>query len=285
MVPVVVVDFDSNASLSQQQTVLEACNRVIAESECVTRADADSRPTRAIAVVSWASPQKAHLELGLPTADRWVTHEMEFRREEPETERWRAVGFTIATLLGEEAALRHTDDSPLDARPTHETVDPTLPSAGVGVAPRLSIGLDRATSLAGAELRLWASPFTTWTPVLGAAYVGPARPALDVHWRETELVLGAALRQPWPAVELRWALLLAAKRIAVSDDADSLAVWVPGVQAEGELRWPARGFWTLSSRLRVQWNDGATGIQQGGERLASSPAWLAGASLGLEAQF
>ena len=121
--------------------------------------------------------------------------------------------------------------------------------------------------------------------LLAVAYGGPASPDIDVRWRELELALGAALRQPAGDLELRWALLVGAKRIAVSDEADARSAWVAGAQLEGELRWPARGFWAVSARARAQWNDGATGIQQGGERLASSPEWLAGAGFGLEMQF
>jgi hypothetical protein len=278
MLPVVVVEFDSSASYEQQEAVLAACSQALATTECIASGNADARPTRAVAVVSWASSLRVHLEVGLRSVDRWITHEIAFGQGESREQQWRAIGFSIATLVGEEG------EAPGNAETTASSEVPSL-GVGVRLAPRVALGLDRPTTLAGGELTVWASPFSTWTPLVGLAYSVPVQPSLGVSWRELELALGAALVQPIGSVELRETLALTATRIAVSDGQDALDAWVAGAQVSAELRWPRGSWWTLATRLGSQLNDGSTGVFEQGERLASSPAWLFAASSGLELTF
>lgn len=284
MLPVIVIDFDAQASRDAQQIALEACNSALATAECATGAVDETRATRAVAAVSWLSSERVHLELGVRTSDRWVTHEIEFAKEEPEAERWRAIGLSIATLVGEEHAEPTIDapPEPPDSKP--QEPEPWAPTAGLRLGPRVGVGIDRPTVLGGGELLGWWSPSPLWTPLLGLSYSAPVRPKTDLHWRELQLAGGAALRQPLGPVELRWALLFSATQIDVSDAGETLSVWVPGVQLAPEVRWPTQRWWTISARVHTQLNDGATGIARGGEHLGSSPAWQFGGGIGLEFQ-
>jgi hypothetical protein len=102
MLPVVVVDFDSNASLEQQAAVLGACNRGLGSAECVAGELADDRPTRAIAAVHWLGPERVRVEVGSSSSEGWLQHELEFEPSEPEGEQYQTIGLTIATLVGDD---------------------------------------------------------------------------------------------------------------------------------------------------------------------------------------
>lgn len=284
MLPVVVVDFDANASGEQAVAVLDACNQALGTTECVAGEADDPRPTRAIAVVNWLGPGRVRIEVGTKDPERWLDHELEFEPEEPENAQWQTVGFTIATLVGEERAAR---DGGADERvEEHDTGPP--PSewrGGVRLGPRVAVGMDRPTILVGGALDVWSSPSALWTPVVSVGYALPARPSVDVRWRELELRLGALLRHAVLDVELRAGAAATVTRVAVSDGEDAQSAWVPGVRVSGELHWPRARSFAWATRVDGQLNDGSTAVFQGGRRLGASPAWLVGISSGLELRF
>jgi hypothetical protein len=59
----------------------------------------------AVAIVAWDGPRRteARIEVGLHAGEaaRWLSRELFFSAGDPEVERWRTVGFAVATLVGD----------------------------------------------------------------------------------------------------------------------------------------------------------------------------------------
>jgi hypothetical protein len=84
--------------------LLDACTRAVTHGSCQpAQSELDPSAIRAIAVVSWRSPARAEVQVGLKEGKRnaWLSRELTFSESDARLERWRAVGLTIATLVGE----------------------------------------------------------------------------------------------------------------------------------------------------------------------------------------
>src|SRR4051794_3344930 len=87
--------------------LLEACNHALhVPGGCAltSRADEPSKP-QVVAIVSWDGPahRRVHIEVGLRSTNHWRTRELSFSAQDSEGERFRTVGYGIATLVGEPA--------------------------------------------------------------------------------------------------------------------------------------------------------------------------------------
>jgi hypothetical protein len=104
--------------------LLDSCNIEIAErAPCVLGRDSEADPRLAVAIVSWGGSDRlaAHVEVGLRAAGvaHWQARDLAFSSADPEIERWRTLGFAIATLvdraIAEGADVRPAEPSASDA--------------------------------------------------------------------------------------------------------------------------------------------------------------------------
>jgi hypothetical protein len=88
----------------------------------------------AVATVAWDGPARttAHIEVGLPAGEPKRWRDLSFSSGDAEVERWRTVGFAIATIAVELIAQKKAD-VPQDTTPAPAVPEPTpiaLPLAG-----------------------------------------------------------------------------------------------------------------------------------------------------------
>lgn len=95
-----------DAAAPLKQSLLDACSRA-AEERCVEPLG-DQEPN-VVAIVSWADPLHARLEVALRREQRWVVRTMGFAQQDAPGERWRAVGLVIGTLA---SLMAHNKEPP-----------------------------------------------------------------------------------------------------------------------------------------------------------------------------
>jgi hypothetical protein len=154
-----------------EERLLSACSAGLAKARCVAARElspsTESEP-RAIAMVFFVEPARVSIEVGLSgeSDTAWVSRELEFAERDPEIERWRAIGFTIALLAddrrfwAEPVAVASIADAPPEvasarpAEPARSEVDGrALAGTGiVGGALRLGAEARVAVRLASAFL-------------------------------------------------------------------------------------------------------------------------------------
>jgi hypothetical protein len=256
---------------------------------------------RGIAMVSWSGAEHVSVEvaIGAETGARgaavWVSRELEFVAADPEVERWRAVGFTIALLADDprfwpEAAtlapVGAPAASPADVEPA-PAGDAAAPDAAALLELRAlaGAGLVSGPWRWGAELRL-AVPISSIFFVTGSmGYALANEAALDVRWLDATLGIGIDTGPLFFDVAGRLRLEVIGENIAVAVErggaVDRTGVWVPGVSVGGDLLWPVAEGWVLSTRADAFWLDGSTAIVSAGERLDAAAG--AGLLLGLGA--
>jgi hypothetical protein len=98
----------ADESAPQAQLLLEACDVAMRPARCVLgRDERAAAEGTAIAIVRWGGDHtEARIEVGLRMhgVATWRKRTMSFSRADPEDERWRTVGYAVATLVGEGAS-------------------------------------------------------------------------------------------------------------------------------------------------------------------------------------
>jgi len=178
--PLVLVEIsppDQPAELSR--ALVDACSSTVREGKCGLASDADAPAAPALAIVRWTDHHEleALVQVGVRkgTATNWQARTLRFVDTDLRVERWRSVGLTIATLVGETA--KSQQDSALRE-------ERRRPDAAAAHAPPRAASPPRDNEEAppGAELRrIWVN--------LGAA----AGPGLG----EGDLRLGARIEAGW----------------------------------------------------------------------------------------
>jgi hypothetical protein len=276
-----------------EERLLSACSAGLKRARCVAArslpADASSEP-HAIAVVSWDDAAHASIEVGLGTEEPvWLQRSLEFTERDPDLERWRAAGFTVALLVddprfwSEAPPAAQPNDTPPPVAPA--ALAPVLPSFEADVRALSGAGLVAGAWRMGAEVRLRAR-FSGAFFATGAANYALAREgALDVRWFDTSLGVGWYVPAFWAHVESRLRLEVLAENLAAtaarSTASDRRSAWVPGVSLGSDVILPLSPGWALSARVDGFWLDGSTAITNAGERVATSAG--AGILLGLGA--
>lgn len=276
-----------------EERLLSACSAGLKRARCVAArslpSDTSSEP-RAIAVVSWDDAAHAAIEVGLGTERPvWLQRNLEFTEQDPELERWRAAGFTVALLVddprfwAEAPPAAQPNDVPAPVAPAGRA--PLVPSFEAEVRALSGAGLVAGPWRTGAEVRVRARLSDAFFAT-GAANYALARDAgLDVRWFDASLGVGWYVPAFWAHVEGRLRLEVLAENLAAtaarSESSDRRSAWVPGVSLGSDLIWPLSTHWALSARVDGFWLDGSTTITNAGERLATSAG--AGILLGLGA--
>jgi len=275
-----------------EERLLSACSAGLKRARCVAAAElspAETGEPRAIAVVSWNDATHVSIEVGLGSERPvWLQRELEFVAADPELERWRAAGFTVALLVDDP---RFWSEPPPAAQP-HDVPAPIAPAPSA-VLPWFEAdlkalsgsGLVRGAWRMGAEARLRV-PLSSALFATGSARYALGRDAgLDVRWFDASFGLGWYAPRVWSSLETRLRLEGLAENLAVTAQRDVLtdrqSTWIPGVSLGADLVWPLSPTWSLSASADGFWLDGSTAITDAGERVATSAG--AGMLLGLGA--
>ena len=103
MVMVEIAPPDPPAALAQ--ALLDACSSAVRVGRCTLDDPGSSAGPVVVAIVRWdgAEGRRAHVEVGLRNAGErgWSPRNLDFSAADPPIERWRSVGLTIATLVGD----------------------------------------------------------------------------------------------------------------------------------------------------------------------------------------
>jgi hypothetical protein len=186
VVPLVLVEIsppDQPAALSQ--VLVDACSSTVREGKCRLAPEAEAPAASALAIVRWSDQdeREAVVQVGVREgrSTSWQARTLHFVDTDLRIERWRSVGLTIATLVGE------TAKPPPDSAPREERRDvPASPSPPVPGSPREPEGEGGSAEV---ELpRLWVNLGAHAGPGLGARDLR-AGGRIDAGWRPARLPL------------------------------------------------------------------------------------------------
>jgi hypothetical protein len=279
-----------------EERLLSACSAGLKRARCVAAArvqQEDAGEPSAVAVVSWDDPAHVTIEVGLGTEQPvWLQREIGFTERDPEFERWRAAGFTVALLVDDprfwaESAPAPAAAAPIDVAPPAPATPPSsaAPSVELDLRALSGAGLVSGAWRVGAEARARVAFSDAFFATGAAEYALASETAVDVRWFDAALGVGWYVPSFWSPLQSRLRLELLAENLAVSAQQASLTdrrnVWVPGVALGSDLLWPLGSGWGVSARIDGFWLDGSSVITDAGERVAVSAG--AGILLGLGA--
>jgi hypothetical protein len=284
------------------QALLDTCTAgTQARARCMLSADAAAEGDRiAVAIVTWDGPARtgAHVEVGLRVGveQRWRARELSFSRVDPDVERWRTVGFAIATLVGD--LIEHDQASPErgptpapaaipprreapQAEGARDTSTATwLPAAWLDAVLSVDTGAAAAPAF-GAEIRLAHMLDRERWFVAGAVQCGAqwlqedrlsiVRPAASAGVGVVALQLGQRLR-----FTLRVEAMMQLVRVAGTDPESGASAqggrWLPGLEQGLDGAWMASRRVGLVAGARVAEAAGAVDIMAHGQLVARIPA-------------
>lgn len=262
--------------------MLEACSAGLRGARCVRAPGVDDVEPHAIAIVSWQGSSGVSIEVGLGRQNPpvWRTRDLAFEAGDPELERWRAVGFTIALLVGDEAW--RPEPAPLDVEPAPQSNG----ALRLALEARAFTGAGLVSSAwrFGGEMRVSLLLSDSFFATGSVQYaLASEEPELDVRWLDASAGVGLWSRELLPNVEGRVRLELMLENLAVAAQREGTrerqSVWIPGVLAGADLGYHVAPHWVVSARVDAFGLDGSTTVTLGGDRVAAS----AGAGLFLGA--
>jgi hypothetical protein len=277
-----------------EERLLSACSAGLKRARCVaaTRLQQDDAgEPRAVAVVSWDDPAHVTIEVGLGAEQPvWLQREIGFTDRDPEFERWRAAGFTVALLVDDPRfwaeSAPATAPQPVDlAPPVPAPAAPGAPAVELDLRALSGAGLVSGAWRMGAEVRARVAFSDAFFATGAAEYALASQTDFDLRWFDAALGVGWYVPSFWSPLQSRLRLELLAENLAVTAQQASLTdrrnVWVPGVALGSDLLWPLGHGWGVSARLDGFWLDGSSVITDSGERVGVSAG--AGILLGLGA--
>lgn len=283
-----------------EDQLLRACSAGLARAVCVSARGTDAEAPRGIAIVSWTSAEHVSIEVGLGRDDEplWVSRELDFVAADPERERWRAVGFTIALLADDPRFWPRPEPAlqPEPSEPSHDVPGPieeapgSARSEGAWLAELRGLGGSGLVSGAlrwGGELRLSLPLSGSFFATANVDYALAREGDFDVRWFDASLGAGLYLPALFADLDARLRLELLGENVAVTVRRAALterhAAWVPGVSLGGDLLWPFAESWLVSASADAFWLDGSTPIVSASQRLGTVAG--AGLVLGLGAGY
>jgi hypothetical protein len=294
-----------------EERLLSACSAGLKRARCVAapalNAESDGAP-RAVAVVSWDDAAHVRVEVGLGTEQpAWIERKLSFGDRDPELERWRAAGFTVALLADDprfwsEAAGTSAAVAPASvaaggvspaAQPSpsrDEVVATQAPlsapqSVEVDVRGVSGAGLVSGAWRWGAEVRARVAISNQFFATAAAQYTLANDAEVGVRWFDASAGLGYYVPAFSPHLQSRLRVELLAENLVATAHRDAVterrSAWIPGGTLGGDLLWPLGPAWAVSARVDGFWLDGSSVITDAGERVAVSAG--AGILLGLGA--
>jgi hypothetical protein len=309
MLPIVVVEVGVQAPPAQhQQALIEACSRALQRGRCMV-ADPELEPAQpqAVAIVSWdEEQQRVRVEVGVrhdADKEEWVSRQMRFDPHDAPVERWRSVGLTIASLVGElrpelsempqpEATRLHParDSKAALSGPGSSTAPPEqlqgtewpeafLLEGGFGLGSGLSDGPSRWGGYGRLGYQLSGAPLSF--ALAGRLSVRPGETDVSIRWIDLGVQAGAytELGSTDVQAELRAVALLQQIRAAAGEDSD--ARWVPVLGLRADAVWPARGFLAVVLGTEGRLVTERTTIRNAGEKVGENPLFEASFEFGL----
>ena len=301
VLPIVAVQIaPAEAPPALEQLLLEACSTGLERARCVSARRLESQTPRGVALVSWEGPGHVSIEVGLGAnqgdAPLWVSRVLDFSQGDPENERWRAVGFTIALLADDprfwppEPEPESLAVAPIDTPPA----EPAGPGPALDRVPIVAelrglaaAGLLHGPWRWGAEARLAVPLGSVFVVTGGVGYSLASDASVDARWFDVSAGIGVRVPSLFADVDARLRFELLAQNVAVTahlgELTDRNTAWVPGASFGGDLQAPLGDAWLASARADVFMLDGSTGINSAGRRVAASVG--AGVVLGLGAGY
>jgi hypothetical protein len=258
--PVVAVEVAPPPARGASTVLLDTCSSAVRRGRCeLSREDATEEPPAAIAIVSWIGDglRHARVQVGVrrEVQATWATRDVYFEAADPELERWRSVGLTIAILIGELPETRALMAAPEDAAPSPE------PAASVTPAPASAAPASSTPATSAVPPADHAAPAIPPAPASSAAPAsrGGGGGALPKGFVGALVTYGTGLdRGPWR----RGGTLWAARSLS------PLPLWIP---VSVEYAWRPR-----EDSLKADWLTLRAGVAN---------VWpLAGQRLALEAE-
>jgi hypothetical protein len=262
-----------------------ACSDAVRRGRCVIagQTPAEEHPA-AVAIVTWDGRQLAvRVQVGVRRAPgtRWLMRDMLFKEADQPVERWRAVGLTIATLVGElpghgqTAPAAQPPPKPAPPKPVRRKPPPRpLPApvraprwwieAGALLGPGLgAAGAPRGGGFAGGAYLLGELPLLAHVSLGYAARPADVR-GLSVQFLTLQAGLGVRLELDAADLELDGRVGASLERVGASATRsgaeDSGSRLLPALHLGADVGWPARGFvavvagadaWALESPTRI----------------------------------
>jgi len=303
VLPIVAVQVAPAESLAATPTLeeqlLEACSAGLGRARCVPARGLAGETPHGIAIVSWSGAEHVSIEVGLAdeSAPAWISRALDFEQSDPQAERWRAVGFTIA-LLADDPRFWPEAPPPSVPEPTPIQPDAVEPPTGAAGATESALygfaaevraltgtGLVSGPWRWGAELRLVVPVTSALFLTGGVDYALAEQPSLDVRWFDVSLGAGLFIPSILGDLDARVRLELLGENVAIRVERGGAvarnSAWVPGVSLGGDVLYALGERWQMSARADVFWLDGYTGIRSAGQEIAAAAG--AGVLLGLGA--
>lgn len=285
MLPIVAVQIAPQPPAPElEERLLSACSTGL-RARCVAARTQTKEPAQAVAVVAWTSATRVQIEVGLRGSAQpvWVSRELEFAQRDPELERWRSIGFTIAVLADDErlwprqsAEQGVEPAAPLPApTPVQDEAAPTTASLPLQLDVRAlgGAGLVGGAVRLGAEFRGWLALSQLLGLTSSVNYSAASAPELELRWLDLSLGVGLESRL-WHDVGARLRLEALLENVSALAERGSesarRSAWVPGVILGSDWLWHVGERWSLSVRVDGFWLDGATAFDGAGERLGTS---------------
>lgn len=306
--PIVLIDVTPPAQdEAHLSTMAEACSRAVLRGECVVFSRDSEPATPAVAIVRWndAASAGATIQVGIRgTSDaQWRSRAIHFSPGDAEDERWRAVGLTVATLVGEidvggdagppiespptpreEARASPTPATPPPADPPRS--DPPTAWADLSFlgGPGLAPGRPRFGAILAGSFRPRTLPFFGRL-ALKYATSAPNDQSVSAQWGGAGLGLGG---QWEPATDLGLSVsvgpVVELVRAAASDATgrtDSGTRWLVGAEISCLAVWPSRSPLAGIVGVDLSRTDRTVGVRLHGSRVTESPATKLGVFMGI----
>jgi hypothetical protein len=136
---IVILVAAGDASLPGAKAMADACSAAVVEGSCVVvPSGGEPGESKAIATVSWAEGQRqTALVRVVPSGSKTERERrLVFAPTDPEIERWKAVGFAVATLVGEAPHPGETRPETTPFTPSEEGAPGTAPGGkGLNLPP------------------------------------------------------------------------------------------------------------------------------------------------------
>ncbi len=305
--PIVLIDVTPPAQDDAHlATMAQACSRAVLRGECVVFSRESEPATPAVAIVRWndAASAGATIQVGIRGTShaQWRSRAIDFSPGDAVDERWRAIGLTVATLVGEIDAGGDAGP-PIEPRPTpreEARVSPT-PATSPADPPRSApptawadLSFLGGPGLAPGRPRFGANVAGSWRPrtlpffgrlALKYATSAPNHQSVSAQWAGAGLGLGG---QWEPATDLGLSVsggpVVELVRAAASDATgrtDSGTRWLVGAEISCLAVWPSRSPLAGIVGVDVSRMPRTVGVRLHGSRVTESPATKLGVFVGI----
>ncbi|HEY8944411.1 MAG TPA: hypothetical protein VIM73_09115, partial [Polyangiaceae bacterium] len=146
LIPVVSLDvLPADTPAEYAPAMVEACSQALIEGRCVLASTLpESAQPEAVALVLWQDQSYRQVTVRVARGNgQWVVRSLTFSDRDSPSERWIALGLTVATLVGEASSQAPSPTPPppplLPPKPA-----PLAPPPDATPSPRRFIGLDAA---------------------------------------------------------------------------------------------------------------------------------------------